>query len=67
MKCDLFYHSAKMVWTGPVVNANKPELRRYSLWINGSDESNYMRESGIKCLMDHEIGTHFVSFFSNFI
>ncbi|GFS14271.1 hypothetical protein ElyMa_004903400 [Elysia marginata] len=57
--CDNLACSAKMVWRGPVLNANKPELRKYSLWINWSDENNYMRESGIKCLMDHEIGTHF--------
>lgn len=57
--CDNLACSAKMVWKGPVLNANRPELRKYSLWINWSDENNYMRESGIKCLMDHEIGTHF--------
>ncbi|GFO03518.1 importin subunit alpha-1-like [Plakobranchus ocellatus] len=57
--CDSIACSAKMVWKGPGLNANKPELRKYSLWINWSDENNYMRESGIKCLMDHEIGTHF--------
>ncbi|RUS72668.1 hypothetical protein EGW08_019564 [Elysia chlorotica] len=62
--CDNLACSAKMVWRGPVVNANKPELRKYSLWINWSDENNYMRESGIKCLMDHEIGTH-LSFILN--
>lgn len=57
--CDNMPCSAKMVWTGPTVNANRPELRKYSLWINSSDENNYMREIGIKCLMDHELGTHF--------
>ncbi|BFZ25265.1 hypothetical protein BsWGS_28304 [Bradybaena similaris] len=57
--CDNLACSAKMMWKGPVMNCNRPELRKYSLWINGSEDNNYMRESGIKCLMDHEIGTHF--------
>ncbi|CAG5131548.1 unnamed protein product [Candidula unifasciata] len=57
--CDNLACSAKMMWKGPVVNCNRPDLRKYSLWINGSDDNNYMRESGIRCLMDHEIGTHF--------
>ncbi|XP_059170391.1 putative tyrosine carboxypeptidase MATCAP2 isoform X2 [Physella acuta] len=63
--CDNLACSAKMVWRGPVVNANRPERRKYSLWINSSDENNYMRESGICCLMDHEIGTHFFRMFND--
>ncbi|CAL1540294.1 unnamed protein product, partial [Lymnaea stagnalis] len=63
--CDNLACSAKMVWKGPLVNANRPERRKYSLWINASDENNYMRESGIRCLMDHEIGTHFFRMFND--
>ncbi|KAK0052568.1 hypothetical protein Bpfe_017927 [Biomphalaria pfeifferi] len=63
--CDNLACSAKMVWRGPLVNANRPERRKYSLWISSSDENNYLRESGIRCLMDHEIGTHFFRMFND--
>ncbi|KAH9490906.1 hypothetical protein Btru_039747 [Bulinus truncatus] len=63
--CDNLTCSAKMVWRGPMVNANKPERRKYSLWISSSEENNYLRESGIRCLMDHEIGTHFFRMYND--
>lgn len=55
--------SGKMFWQGPNVRYNRPEARKFSLWLKKSSENVYLRELGIKSLMDHEIGTHFVSFF----
>ncbi|ESO89113.1 hypothetical protein LOTGIDRAFT_183090, partial [Lottia gigantea] len=57
--------SAKMMWTGPTVKTNKPEARRYTLWLNNSDENPYIREHGLECLLDHEIGTHFFRMFND--
>ncbi|KAK7107849.1 microtubule-associated tyrosine carboxypeptidase 1-like isoform X1 [Littorina saxatilis] len=51
--------SARMIWKGYSFKCNKPEARRYSLWLNGTDENPYLRKFGLRCLMDHEIGTHF--------
>lgn len=54
--------SGKMFWQGPSVRYNRPEARKFTLWLKQSSENVYLREYGIKSLMDHEIGTHFVSF-----
>ncbi|XP_071485128.1 uncharacterized protein [Diadema antillarum] len=51
--------SAKMVWCGPSTKANRPEARKYSLWLKDSSENLFLREKGIICLANHEIGTHF--------
>lgn len=50
-----------MAWYGPNAKANRPEARKYSLWLKDSTENLFLREIGIICLADHEIGTHFVS------
>ena len=55
--------SGKMVWHGPNVRFNKPEARKFTLCLKSSEENIFLREHGIKGLADHEIGTHFVSFF----
>nr|XP_054753362.1 uncharacterized protein LOC129259115 [Lytechinus pictus] len=52
--------SAKMAWYGPNARANRPEARKYSLWLKDSTENLFLRETGIICLADHEIGTHFL-------
>jgi len=44
------------------VRYNRPEARKFTLWLKQSTENVYLREHGIQSLMDHEIGTHFVSF-----
>ena len=76
MKCNFFciqftnmtkekllsFFSARMMWIGPHCKHNRPEARNYSFWIKNSDDNNFLREQGIRCLADHEIGTHFVSF-----
>lgn len=54
--------TGKMVWHGPNVRLNRPEDRKYTLWLKKSSENVYLREHGIQGLADHEIGTHFVSF-----
>lgn len=51
-----------MSWVGPETKLNRPESRRYTLLIKSSSENNFVRERGIECLADHEIGTHYVSF-----
>ncbi|XP_078618643.1 microtubule-associated tyrosine carboxypeptidase 1-like [Branchiostoma floridae x Branchiostoma japonicum] len=51
--------SGRMQWRGPAQKYNRPELRRYSLWLQNSAENMYLRQHGIKCLVDHEVGTHF--------
>lgn len=54
-----------MMWVGPHAKYNKPEARSYSFWIKDTDDNNFIRQWGIRCLADHEIGTHFVSFYVN--
>ena len=51
-----------MMWHGPSLKYNRPEARRYTLLLNSNPSENaFLRENGIICLADHEIGTHFVS------
>ncbi|CAH1800094.1 unnamed protein product [Owenia fusiformis] len=50
--------SARMAWHGPNQRYNKPEARKYNFWIK-SKENIYLRDRGIKCLANHEIGTHY--------
>lgn len=59
---DIFFTSSgRMMWQGPNVKYRRPEARRYSMWIKDAKDNNFLRERGIRCLSDHEIGTHFVS------
>ncbi|XP_077977833.1 microtubule-associated tyrosine carboxypeptidase 1-like [Glandiceps talaboti] len=51
--------SGRMAMTGPNTRLNKPEARKFSLWLKDSVDNAYLRERGITCLADHEIGTHF--------
>jgi len=54
--------SARMVWRGPHRKKLRPEDRRCTLIIKNSPENQYLRQKAVRCLADHEIGTHFVSF-----
>lgn len=38
---------------------NKPETRKFVVWINDGEENQFLRKNGITCLCDHEIGTHY--------
>ncbi|XP_038049335.1 uncharacterized protein KIAA0895-like [Patiria miniata] len=51
--------SGQMSWRGPCLRYNKPEARKYSMWIKNSEDNVYLREHGIHCLANHEIATHF--------
>jgi len=51
-----------MMWHGPSVKQNRPEARKHTLIIKNSADNFYLRERGITCLANHEIGTHYVSF-----
>jgi len=53
--------SARMVWRGPHRKKLRPEDRRCTLIIKNSSENQYLRQKAVRCLADHEIGTHFVS------
>ena len=53
--------SARMVWRGPRRKKLRPENRRCTLVITNSSENQYLRQKAVRCLADHEIGTHFVS------
>ena len=53
--------SGRMMWQGPHVKYKRPEDRKYSMWIKDAKDNNFIRERGMRCLADHEIGTHFVS------
>jgi len=50
------------MWRGPHRKTLRPEDRRYTLIIKNSFENQYLRQKAVRCLADHEIGTHFVSF-----
>lgn len=54
--------SGKMVWHGPNVRFNRPEARKFTLFLKRTQDNIFLRERGIRGLADHEIGTHFVSF-----
>lgn len=51
----------RIVWTGPDARLNKPEKRKYCLWLKSTGDNAFLRRQGIKGLADHEIGTHYVS------
>jgi len=51
--------SGRMTWHGPALKKNRPEERKYTLWLKNSTENAFLREKGITCLADHEIGTHY--------
>lgn len=53
--------SARMVCRGPHRKQLRPEDRRCTLIIKNSSENQYLRQKAVRCLADHEIGTHFVS------
>nr|XP_006813054.1 PREDICTED: uncharacterized protein KIAA0895-like [Saccoglossus kowalevskii] len=50
--------TARMSSNGPHTKLNKPEARKFSLWIKDSVDNTYLRQQGILCLANHEIGTH---------
>lgn len=52
--------SARITWHGPNIRYNKPEARRHTLVIKNSNDNIYLREQGIVCLANHEIGTHYI-------
>lgn len=52
--------SGRMSWVGPSLKANKPDARKYRLMLQDSAENAFLRERGILCIADHEIGTHFI-------
>ncbi|KAF6029041.1 hypothetical protein EB796_012651 [Bugula neritina] len=52
--------SARMMWHGPHVKQNRPEARKHTLIIKNSADNFYLREQGIICLANHEIGTHYL-------
>lgn len=43
---------------------NKPETRKFVVWINDGVENQFLRKEGIICLLDHEIGTHYYRAFN---
>ena len=47
-----------MTWHGPALKKNRPEERKYTLWLKNSTENAFLREKGITCLADHEIGEY---------
>ncbi|KAK3595221.1 hypothetical protein CHS0354_021536 [Potamilus streckersoni] len=51
--------SGRMMWQGPHVKFQRPEDRKYSIWLKDANDNNFIREHGMRCLADHEIGTHF--------
>ncbi|XP_071818934.1 microtubule-associated tyrosine carboxypeptidase 1-like [Apostichopus japonicus] len=52
--------SGRMTWVGPCLKANKPDARKYRLMLKDSADNCFLREKGILCIADHEIGTHFI-------
>ncbi|XP_069124385.1 microtubule-associated tyrosine carboxypeptidase 1-like isoform X3 [Argopecten irradians] len=63
--CNDMAASARMMWVGPNVRSNKPEARNFSFWIRNSTDNVYITEHGIRCLANHEIGTHFFRAFND--
>ncbi|XP_033095961.1 uncharacterized protein KIAA0895-like [Anneissia japonica] len=57
--------SGKMCWYGPCIQANRPEARSFSLLLQNSKENMFIRERGIKCLADHEVGTHYLRMYND--
>lgn len=52
--------SALMCSTGVDKNGNIPRRRKFTMLLKTNEENTYLRERGIICLMDHELGTHYV-------
>jgi hypothetical protein len=46
------------------LSKTRPEARKFVVWINGGTENQFLREAGIVCLCDHEIGTHYYRAFN---
>ena len=38
---------------------NDPSTRQYVVWINHDKDNQFLREKGMVCLCDHELGTHY--------
>ncbi|XP_071956157.1 microtubule-associated tyrosine carboxypeptidase 1-like [Antedon mediterranea] len=57
--------SGKMCWHGPCIQANRPEARTFNLLLQNSKENMFLREHGIVCLADHEIGTHYLRMYND--
>ncbi|KAA0183404.1 hypothetical protein FBUS_09418 [Fasciolopsis buskii] len=59
--CEDLVGSALMCSTGMDKNGNIPRHRKFTMLIKTNEENTYLRSQGITCLMDHELGTHYVS------
>ena len=46
----IYYHS--------MIN-NRPETRKFVIWISNDADNQFLREKGLICLCDHEMGTHY--------
>jgi hypothetical protein len=44
---------------------NDPATRQYIVWINNDSDNQFLREEGIVCLCDHELGTHYYRGFND--
>lgn len=44
---------------------NDPSTRKFVVWINNDKGNHFLREDGIVCLCDHEIGTHYYRSFND--
>jgi hypothetical protein len=44
---------------------NRPETRKFVVWINKDKDNQFLREKGIVCLLDHELGTHYYRSFND--
>ncbi|CAH8867828.1 unnamed protein product [Trichobilharzia szidati] len=57
--CEDLIGSALMCSTGIDKNGNIPRHRKFTMLLKTNEENTYLRERGIMCLMDHELGTHY--------
>ncbi|KAG5442540.1 hypothetical protein CSKR_108734 [Clonorchis sinensis] len=57
--CEDLVGSALMCSTGIDKNGNIPRQRKFTMLLKTNEENTYLRERGITCLMDHELGTHY--------
>ncbi|CAL8075791.1 unnamed protein product [Calicophoron daubneyi] len=57
--CEDLLGSALMCSTGVDKNGNIPRNRKFTMLLKTNEENTYLRERGIICLMDHELGTHY--------
>ncbi|VDL91963.1 unnamed protein product [Schistocephalus solidus] len=57
--CDDLLSSALMCSTKVDETPNALVTRKYTMLLKTNAENTYLRERGVLCLMDHEIGTHY--------